>query len=293
MAFPPPDRHLLRARDLADARYFEPLGVDDLAARRGALARPLQPRVPPRVRRVAARLPADSPARAGRGAVAHHRPLGRRRSASRSASRASARSRPASPARYGVSPTAYRARFPPASDAARSSRRCVVRAYGRPQHSTFREDSGAARLAWSATVNSNRRRTTMIKIATRPALGPRPGRGARLLHRQARHGGPRRRHPGRDGRLPLAHRRPARPGGRRDRADGDPRPAGVRRGDRRAGPQPAGQGLRRDGLPDHRRLPAPPTRSSRPAASSSPRRPRSARTASTRAFAIRAATRSD
>ena len=29
--FVPPARHLLRAKDLADARYFEPLGVDDLA----------------------------------------------------------------------------------------------------------------------------------------------------------------------------------------------------------------------------------------------------------------------
>jgi len=31
MAFVPPARHLLRARDLADARYFEALGVDDMA----------------------------------------------------------------------------------------------------------------------------------------------------------------------------------------------------------------------------------------------------------------------
>src|SRR5436305_10928441 len=31
MAFVPPARHLLRAKDLADARYAEPLGVDDLA----------------------------------------------------------------------------------------------------------------------------------------------------------------------------------------------------------------------------------------------------------------------
>jgi AraC-like DNA-binding protein len=31
MAFIPSDRHLLRAKDLADARYFEPLRVDDLA----------------------------------------------------------------------------------------------------------------------------------------------------------------------------------------------------------------------------------------------------------------------
>src|SRR3954463_4140372 len=35
MAFVPPARHLLRARDLADARYFEPLDVDDLAAAAG------------------------------------------------------------------------------------------------------------------------------------------------------------------------------------------------------------------------------------------------------------------
>ncbi|MDQ1419861.1 MAG: hypothetical protein QOJ52_1823, partial [Acidimicrobiaceae bacterium] len=31
----PPARHLLRAKDLADARYFEPLGVADLARAAG------------------------------------------------------------------------------------------------------------------------------------------------------------------------------------------------------------------------------------------------------------------
>ena len=35
MAFVPPARHLLRAKDLADARYFEPLGVRDLARAAG------------------------------------------------------------------------------------------------------------------------------------------------------------------------------------------------------------------------------------------------------------------
>ena len=35
MAFVPPARHLLRAKDLADARYAEPLDVDDLAAAAG------------------------------------------------------------------------------------------------------------------------------------------------------------------------------------------------------------------------------------------------------------------
>src|SRR5262245_3633193 len=35
MAFVPPARHLLRARDLADARYADPLDVDDLARAAG------------------------------------------------------------------------------------------------------------------------------------------------------------------------------------------------------------------------------------------------------------------
>ena len=35
MAFVPPDRHLLRAKDLADLRYAEPLGVDDMARAAG------------------------------------------------------------------------------------------------------------------------------------------------------------------------------------------------------------------------------------------------------------------
>ena len=55
MAFVPAARHLLRAKDLADARYFDPIGVDDMAAAAGPVARALQPRVPARVRRDAAR----------------------------------------------------------------------------------------------------------------------------------------------------------------------------------------------------------------------------------------------
>src|SRR5881397_3551966 len=35
MAHVPPARHLLRAKDLADAWYFRPLGVDDLARAAG------------------------------------------------------------------------------------------------------------------------------------------------------------------------------------------------------------------------------------------------------------------
>ena len=35
MAFAHPARHLLRAKDLADARYPDPLGVDDMAGAAG------------------------------------------------------------------------------------------------------------------------------------------------------------------------------------------------------------------------------------------------------------------
>ncbi len=44
---------------------------------------------------------------------------------------------------YGLPPTAYRAKFPPASTFALVPA-CVVRFYGRPQHQTFREDGAAA-----------------------------------------------------------------------------------------------------------------------------------------------------
>ena len=46
---------------------------------------------------------------------------------------------------YGVSPTAYRDAYPPAADHALVPA-CVVRAFGRPQHRTFREDITAAQV---------------------------------------------------------------------------------------------------------------------------------------------------
>ncbi|GAA2622817.1 helix-turn-helix transcriptional regulator [Actinomadura fulvescens] len=45
---------------------------------------------------------------------------------------------------YGMSPTAYRDCFPPASDFALIPA-CVLRAYGRPQNRTFREDAARPR----------------------------------------------------------------------------------------------------------------------------------------------------
>ena len=78
MAYVLTARHLLRAKDLVDARYFEPLSVDDLARVAGLSRAHFSREFRGRVRRVATRLPADAPARASCGAAAHDRPLCRR-----------------------------------------------------------------------------------------------------------------------------------------------------------------------------------------------------------------------
>ena len=142
MAFVPPARHLLRAKDLADARYFERLGVGDLAQAAG-LSRahfsrefrqafgdsPHAYLLTRRLERAAALL------RATDGSVAE---------ICFSVGLQSVGSFTTSFARmFGVPPAAYRASFPPASQYARVPT-CVLRAYGRPQHRTFREDNGEA-----------------------------------------------------------------------------------------------------------------------------------------------------
>jgi AraC-like DNA-binding protein len=143
MAFVPPARHLLRAKDLADARYFEPLGVDDMAGAAG-LSRAHFSRefrrafgdsphvylLTRRMERAAALLRTTDRSVADICFSVGLRSVG---SFTTSFSRI-----------WGASPTAYRAAFPPASQHARIPA-CVVRVYGRPQSSTFREDSSAAR----------------------------------------------------------------------------------------------------------------------------------------------------
>jgi AraC-like DNA-binding protein len=141
MAFVAPARHLLRAKDLVDARYFEPLGVDDLAAAAG-LSRA-------HFSREFRRAFGDSP---------HGYLLTRRLERAAALLRTTDNSvaeicvavglssvgsfTTSFKRMFGVSPTAYRARhLPAAAHAVVPS--CVVRAYGRPQHRTFREDSAA------------------------------------------------------------------------------------------------------------------------------------------------------
>jgi len=139
MVFVSRDRDLLRAKDLADARYFEPLGVDDLAHAAGF-----------------SRAHFSREFRRAFGESPHTYLLTRRleraaallRKTDRSVARIcfdvglqSIGSFTTSFTRsFGVSPTAYRASFPPAANYAQIPT-CFVRAYGRPRNRTFREDT--------------------------------------------------------------------------------------------------------------------------------------------------------
>src|SRR5215212_3624700 len=129
----PPVRHLLRARDLADARYAEPLAVDDLA-RAAGLSRahfsrefrrafgesPHAYLLTRRLERAAALLRTTDHSVAEICFSVGLQSVG---SFTTSFTRT-----------YGRSPTAYRAEFPPASSFALVPA-CVVRAYSRPQRS--------------------------------------------------------------------------------------------------------------------------------------------------------------
>jgi AraC-like DNA-binding protein len=136
----PSERHLLRARDLVDACYAQPLDVSDLA-RAAGLSRahfsrefrrvfgesPHAYLLTRRLERAAALLRATD-----RPVVAICFAVGLRSVGSFTTSFTRA---------YGITPTAYRASFPPASHHARIPS-CVLRTYGRPQHRTFGEDDG-------------------------------------------------------------------------------------------------------------------------------------------------------
>ncbi|MGI8714111.1 MAG: helix-turn-helix domain-containing protein [Solirubrobacteraceae bacterium] len=142
MVFAPTARHLLRAKDLADARYAQPLDVDDLAAaaglsrahfsrefRRAFGESPHAYLLTRRLERAAALLRTTDHSVAE---VCFSVGLASVGSFTTSFKRA-----------FGATPTAYRAAFPPAAHLALIPS-CVIRAYGRPQRRTFEEDSGGA-----------------------------------------------------------------------------------------------------------------------------------------------------
>jgi transcriptional regulator GlxA family with amidase domain len=141
MASHPIARHLLRAKDLADARYLEPLDVSAMADAAG-LSRAHFSRafrqafgVTPhaylltrRLERAAALLRGTDSSVADICFAVGLQSVG---SFTTSFGRA-----------YGLTPTAYRLTFPAAASRAMVPS-CVVRAYGRPQRSTNGEDSAA------------------------------------------------------------------------------------------------------------------------------------------------------
>jgi AraC-like DNA-binding protein len=142
MATVSPTRHLLRAKDLIDARYKDPLDVSQLASaarlsqahfsrefRRAFGETPHQYLLTRRLERAAALLRmtdhsvSDICFTVGLSSVG---------SFTTSFGRA-----------YGMSPTTYRAEHPPSHRARIPT--CIAAAYARPQSSSFREDSRARR----------------------------------------------------------------------------------------------------------------------------------------------------
>jgi AraC-like DNA-binding protein len=146
----PPARHLLRAKDLIDSRYREPLDVLALARvahlsrahfsrefRRVFGETPHQYLLTRRLERAAAllrntdRTVADICLTVGLSSIG---------SFTTSFGRA-----------FGLSPTAYRATYPPAADRARIPT-CMLKAYGRPPSSTLGKTAAPAAAFADATV---------------------------------------------------------------------------------------------------------------------------------------------
>ena len=135
----PPARHLLRAKDLADARYQDALDVPALARaahlspahfsrefRRAFGETPHQYLLTRRLERAAELL-----RNTDRGIMEICLAVGLRSVGSFTTSFGRA---------FGLSPTAYRAAYPPAAARARIPT-CVLLAWARPRSSSFREDS--------------------------------------------------------------------------------------------------------------------------------------------------------
>jgi AraC-like DNA-binding protein len=171
-----PARYLLRARDLVDARYAEPLDVNALA-REAGLSRshfsaefrrafgetPHVYLLTRRLERAAALLRttdhtvADICMAVGLSSVGSFTTSFRRM--------------------FGLSPAAYRASQPPASLLARIPA-CVVHAYSRPQNRTFREDSDAGAfiaLTRSSSTAASSTEGMDVQDRQRAAVGARSG----------------------------------------------------------------------------------------------------------------------
>jgi AraC-like DNA-binding protein len=135
-------RHLLRAKDLVDVRYFEALSVADMAAASGLSPAhfsrrfkqifgesPHQYLLTRRLERAAALLCTTDWTVAAICFAVGAQSVGSFTTSFRRL--------------FGRTPLAYRALYPPAQQHVRIPR-CVAMAYGRPQNRTFREDTGAS-----------------------------------------------------------------------------------------------------------------------------------------------------
>ncbi len=139
--FPPAERHLLRARDLADARFAEPLGVAELARAAGLskahFSREFRRAFgePPHAYLLTRRLERAAALLRGTDRTVADVCLSVGLQSIGSFTTSFTRT-------YGMSPTAYRDAHPPAAVHARVPA-CIVRAYGRPERRTFGEDGAA------------------------------------------------------------------------------------------------------------------------------------------------------
>ena len=137
----PVERHLLRAKDVVDARFREPLDVPTLARtaylspahfsrefRRAFGETPHRYLLTRRLERAAALLRNTDRSVAEICFTVGLRSVGSFTTSFRRV--------------YGVSPTAYRAAHPPLEHARIPT--CVLQAYARPHGSSFREDTNAA-----------------------------------------------------------------------------------------------------------------------------------------------------
>jgi len=148
-----PARHLLRAKDLVDARYREPLDVPALARtallstahfsrefRRAFGETPHQYLLTRRLERAAALLRNTDRSVAEICVEVGLRSLG---SFTTSFGRT-----------FGLSPTAYRAAHPPAADRARIPT-CVLRAWARPRSAVFEKTAGPPVASVGTTVHDD------------------------------------------------------------------------------------------------------------------------------------------
>jgi AraC-like DNA-binding protein len=148
-------RHLLRAKDLVDARYFEPLTVADLATAAGLSPAhfsrrfkqtfgesPHQYLLTRRLERAAGLLRTTDWTVAAVCFAVGWESVGSFTTSFRRM--------------FGATPLAYRNNFPAAARHVRIPR-CVALAYGRPQNRTFREDDETAASVASKRHNEVRR----------------------------------------------------------------------------------------------------------------------------------------